>query len=272
MRLSAVANTSDTDCDQARNRRVGTFGVAVAAGRAVLGDPLRMLEADARHVAVDAGRRRHQRGADEGIDQVVVALAGQVEVAGLLPEAVQCRRVLPSPTGIGQHDRQAGILLHRLLARDADFLVGDLGQFGEAAAHHAQVVGHHARALAAELGLQLRLDRGEQRVLGQAGIGHGRTGGKEGALEGDALHAQHAVRRAAGFLAGDLEGVEVEHADLVVDDELLRPEREAGPGLLAQVGLDDEEAALLQARQRIAVAEHRRVGREHDVHEARIRS
>jgi hypothetical protein len=114
------------------------------------------------------------------------------------------------------------------------------------------------------LDLQLGLDRGEQRVLGQAGVGHGRAGGEEGALEGDALHAQLQLG-GAGLLAGDLEGVEVEHADLVVDDELLRPEREAGPGLLAEVGLDDEEAALLQARERVAVAEHRRVGREHDV-------
>jgi hypothetical protein len=167
---------------------------------------------------------------------------------------------------LAQHDRQAGVLPGHLFARKADLLLRDLGQFGVAAPHHAQVVGYHARALAAELRLQLRLDRGEQRVLGQAGIGHGRAGGEERALEGDALHAQLQLG-GPGLLAGDLEGVEVEHADLVVDDELLRPEREAGPGLLAEVGLDDEEAALLQAGQRVAVAEHGRVGREHDVDE-----
>jgi hypothetical protein len=60
--------------DQAGDGAVRALRVAVAAGRAVLGDPLRVLEADLRHVAEDARGRRHQRGADERVDQVVEPL------------------------------------------------------------------------------------------------------------------------------------------------------------------------------------------------------
>ena len=49
--------------DQARNRGVGADRVAVAAGGAVLGDPLRMLEADSGHVAEQRRRRPASRRA-----------------------------------------------------------------------------------------------------------------------------------------------------------------------------------------------------------------
>ncbi len=91
-----------------------------------------------------------------------------------------------------------------------------------------------------------------------------RRSGEERALEGVALHAQLQLG-AVGLLARDLEGVEVEDAQFLIDDLLLRPARERGPGALAQIALDDEHAALLQPRQRVAVAEHGRVGRQHDV-------
>ncbi len=53
-------------------------------------------------------------------------------------------------------------------------------------------------------------------------------GMEERALEGVALHAQLQIG-VAGFFARDLERIEIEDADLVVDDVLLRPHREGLP-------------------------------------------
>ena len=187
-------------------------------------------------------------------------------MAGLLPEAVDVggrrQALLVAGRHAQQRHRQRGRVARRV--RRADGLVDDLADLVEAAAHDGDVVLHDARALAAELGLELLLDRAEQLLLAQAGVLAHLGGGEERALEGVALHAQLQLG-AAGLLAGDLERVEVEDADLVVDDLLLRPARERGPGALAQVALDDEHTALPQAGQRVGVAEHGRVRRQHDV-------
>ncbi|GAB1411786.1 hypothetical protein MASR1M97_05220 [Candidatus Desulfobacillus denitrificans] len=106
--------------DQAGDGAVRALGVAVAAGRAVLGDPLRILEADLRHVAEDAGGGGYQRGADEGIDQVVGALAGGVEAAGLLPEAVDVGDLAVAFRHLLEHHRQAGGLFTQAAPCRAD--------------------------------------------------------------------------------------------------------------------------------------------------------
>ncbi len=56
-------------------------------------------------------------------------------------------------------------------------------------------------------------------------------GGEEGALEGVALHAELQFRVGC-LLAGDLEAVEIEDADLALDHEAARGRREAHPHLL----------------------------------------
>jgi hypothetical protein len=78
--------------DQARYRGVGTDGVAVAAAGAVLGNELRMLEADRCHVPEMRGDRRHQAHAHERIGRDRVACAPGVTAAGLRPEAMDVRR------------------------------------------------------------------------------------------------------------------------------------------------------------------------------------
>jgi hypothetical protein len=110
----------------------------------------------------------------------------------------------------------------------AHHLVGDLVDFRITAAHHGQVVLHHARALGAELGLQLLFNGAEQRFFGQARVGAHRRRVEERALEGVALHAQLQFG-AAGFVACDLECVEVINADLLLHDLLARPQRERWP-------------------------------------------
>ena len=74
--------------DQAGDRGVRAHGVAVPARGAVLGHPLGVLEADARHVAEGAAHRRHHAEPDERVGDVVVAHAAGVEIARLLPEPV----------------------------------------------------------------------------------------------------------------------------------------------------------------------------------------
>ncbi|MCK6384271.1 MAG: hypothetical protein L6Q52_07970 [Rhodocyclaceae bacterium] len=105
---------------QAGDGRIRAFGVAVAAGRAFRRIPLRILEADLRHVAEDAGGRGNERGADEGIDQVVRALAGGVEAAGLLPEAVDVRHAAVAFRHLPEHHRQAGGLVTKIAPCRAD--------------------------------------------------------------------------------------------------------------------------------------------------------
>ena len=250
--------------DQTGDRRVGADGVAVAAGGAVFRDPLRVLETDVGHVAVQTGGGRNDRQCLEGIGQVVRALAAGVEGAGLLPETVHVGHPAVVLRQLFQHDRQGAVLLLHLLTSEAYDLVLDLPGFIEAAAYHAQVVLHHAFALGAELGVELAFDGSEELLLVQPCHFHQGRAGEEGALEGVALHAQLQLRVARLF-AGDLEAVDVEHANLVIDDELLSLPREAGPQLLFVVvgRLDNKNAALFQAVNRVGVTKHIRI-RAHD--------
>ena len=89
---------------------------------------------------------------------------------------------------------------------------------------------------------------------------------EERALESVALHAQLQVG-IGRFFARDLERIQIEHADAVVHDVLLRGERESRPHRFrrGEVALDDEHAVLLQAGQRVGVQEHLRVGRQRHV-------
>jgi hypothetical protein len=82
--------------DQAGNRRVGADRVAVAAGGALAGNPLGVLEADLGHVAEQRRGGRHDAQTDERVGEVVVAHAAGVEAPGLLPEAVDVRHRRPA--------------------------------------------------------------------------------------------------------------------------------------------------------------------------------
>ncbi len=252
--------------DQARDRRVRADRVAIAAGRAVLRDELRVVETDAGHVAEMRGYRRHQAHAHERIGGHVLAVPRGIHAAGLVPEAVDVGGFRGGFRQALDHDRdrQAGAALDLVLV---EVLVGDLHDLLEAAAHHAHVVIHHALALGAELVLELFLDRVQQGFLGQTVLFEQRRGGEEGALEGDALHAQ--LQFGVGRLvARDLETVHVEDADVVVHDDLAVAARYGGPEFvrIARVALHDQHAALLQAGHRVGVLEHVGIGRQHHVH------
>ena len=230
-----------------------------------------MLEADLRHVAIHAGHGGNHGHAHERVGEIVGALARNIETAGLLPEPMRIGRLGQAAFVFRQalqHDRQRrGQLEARRLAR-ANLLhfSWNLVDFGVTALHHAQVVVHHALALLAELVVELVFDRLEQRFLIQAGALLYARGMEERALEGVALHAQLQIG-VGGFLARDAERIQVKDMDVVVGDELLRVHREGGPqrGGIRQVALDDEHAALFQARHRVGMQEDLRIGRQHDI-------
>jgi hypothetical protein len=160
------------------------------------------------------------------------------------------------------HGRRRGRALHLVGQRE----LGDLAQLVEAAADHPEVVLDHARAARAEFLLQALAHRVDQPFLVEPMLGEQAGGGKECALEGDALHAQLEVG-VGGLLARDAEGVEVAEPDLARRDLAPVALRDVRPGLLGRgrIRLDDEQAAVAQPGERIAVTEHVRVGRKHDI-------
>ncbi len=161
-----------------------------------------------RNTPVDGG---DQAESDERIGQIVVALAGDIEVAGLFPEAMDvggrrgaagsCFSITGRSTGFA---KLGGLRARHLLVRD-------LLDFVEAAAHHAHVVFDDARALLAELVFELRFDGFEQCLLVEVGLLHHRRRGEERALERVALHAELQFG-IGGLFARDLERVEAEYA------------------------------------------------------------
>ena len=250
---------------QPGNRRVRADGPALAAGGAVLRHPGRVLGADGAHVAKQRGGGGHEAQRHEWIGEVVVAFAARVEAAGLRPEALDVRQRRGTRGKISHHDG------HRRDAATvgpfrAQRLVDDLGELVEAALDHSQVVLDHARAAAAELALELHADRLQQPFLIEALLGQQRGRGEERALEGDALHAQLEIC-VGGFLPRDPEGVEVVAADVALDDLPLITLRNARPHLrrLGVRRLDDEQPAVAQPAQRIAVIEHVGIRRQHHV-------
>ncbi len=252
---------------QARDGGIGALGIAVAAGGAVLGDPFRMLEANLGHVAEHAGDGGNHGHADEGIDQVVRALAADVKVAGRLPEAVDIGGAAVAFRLLLEHLGQDDLALqHHLASTDLHHLGRDFLQFFITAPDHAQVVFDHALALLAELVVELAFDGLEQGVLGETGPLHDVGRMEERALEHVALHAQLQVG-VGGLVAGDLEGIQIEHPDALLDDGLLDMDREGGPDLVGgrQIALDDEHAALGQAGDGVGVQKDLRVGRQHHV-------
>jgi hypothetical protein len=132
-----------------------------------------------------------------------------------------------------------------------DWLVLDLDDLGEAAAHHAQVVLHHALALAAELGPATGPRwPGTDHLSVEAGALHQGEAAKKAPWKAIALHAQLEFH-VGGLVTGDLEAIDVE--DRI---SLSMMKRRAWMGKVAhtasasiQAGLDDEDAALLQARE-----------------------
>ena len=253
--------------DQPGDRAVRAHGVTVAAGGAVLGDELRILKADLRHIAEDPGRGRYQRQRLVGVGEVVVATSATVERTGLLPEAMDVRDAAVGLWQRTQHHRQRRFLaLGCGLA--ADDLVGDLEHLVETAPHHAQVVLHDALALVAELVAKLVLDRLEKPFLVQPCTLHQRRCRKERTLEGVALHTELQFD-VGGLFAGDPESVHEEHADVVFDDETLCLHRNTRPGRvgIGQFRLHDEHPALLETEHRVRVGEHIGIRRHHHVDE-----
>jgi hypothetical protein len=253
--------------DQPRYRGIGADGPAVAAGRALLGDPFGMLEADGGHVAEQGRAGGHHAEADERVGDVVVAHTPRVEVARLLPEAMDVRhRRLALGQGL-DHQRYLRCAA-RGLARDrlGDRPRLDFDDLVEAALDHAHVVLDDARALRAELVLQLVADRVEQLGVAEPRLLHDGRGGEKGTLEGDTLHAQLQVGVGRLF-PGDLEAVDGEDLEALVDDHSLKRRGDVLPDLLrgTPVALDDEDAAVLESGQRVGMVEHVRVGRQHHV-------
>ena len=70
----------------------------------------------------------------------------------------------------------------------------------------------------------------EEAPLVEPVLFHDSGGGEERALEGDALHAQLEIG-VRGLVAGDLERIQVEEADLLVQDDLLEGLRDVLPDL-----------------------------------------
>ena len=253
--------------DQARDRRVRADSVAPAAGRAVLGDPLRVLVTDAGHVAERGRYGRHPAETGEGIGKHVVALTPGVERPRLFPEAVDVGGGIGTDGQTLEHGRQGLDLQQSGVGLfGVDDVGGDLDELIVATTHDPQVVFDHTGALAAELVLQLILDGGKQLLFGEARLRHHRRRLEEGALEGDALHAQLQLR-IGRLLAGDLEAVDGEDADLVLTNRVLVARGNISPqlGRRRAVALNDEDATFLQTCNGVGVLHDLRVRRQHDV-------
>ena len=252
--------------DQSGDGGVRTHGPALAAGGAVFRNPARVGIADAAHVAKQCGRGRHHTHGHEGIGQVVVAHAARIQTAGIGPEALDIAQRRLAGRQCPHRDRQArnGRLSTRFF-RQA--VVGDLTQLIVTTPDHAQIVLDHPGAAGTELLLQSLAHGVDQALLVQAMIGQQTGGGKECPLEGDALHAQLQIR-IGRFLARDAKGVQTTQANAALDDLAPVALRQALEGLFRGlgVGLHDQQAPLAQSRQRIAVAEHIRVRRQHHIH------
>ncbi len=258
---------------QTRNGRVGAGGVAVAASRAVIGNPLRMLETNARHIAENGGNGRHYAQPDEGVGDVVVAHAALVEIAGLLPETVDVAQVRFALRHALQHGRYglADLAVGFGFVAGAEYLFRHFIHLVEAATHHAHVVVHHAAAFGTKLVFQLVFDGFQQALFRQAGFLHQRRRSEKCALKRDALHAQLQFG-VGGFLAGNFETVYVIQADVVVNDDFLVGFGNIGPDLrrCLAFALDDEHAAFFQTGQRVGVLQYVGVGREHHVHKEEL--
>jgi len=249
--------------DEARNRGVRTDRIAVAATRAVLRDELRVLEANTGHVTEQGGHRGHDAEADKRVGQVVAAHAACVKVPCLLPEAVYVSHRRLALRQALDHDWQRRLGRYRgrsaILQRER-FLV-DLLHFVETAPDDSHVVFDDACALVAKLVLQLVINRFEQLGLIQAFLLEHRRCREERALECDSLHAQLQIC-VGRFVTRNAKRIEVEHANIFLDDDLLERDRDRLPDLvgIAKIALNDEGAAFFQPRERIRVMEYIRVG------------
>src|SRR6266567_3906344 len=93
---------------------------------------------------------------------------------------------------------------------------------------------------------------------------------KERAEKSVALHAKLQVGAISRF-AGYLEAGQSEHADILPDDLLASPQREALPSLLTfLLGLPHQATALGHSIQRVGMRECLRIAAEHDVDVAKV--
>ena len=142
------------------------------------------------------------------------------------------QRLAAQAGAVGRGERADLDLLHLLEALGHDFHVGL----------------HDGVAELAELLHVLLVDDFAILLLRDAELIEQAADGKERAEEGVALHAQLQIA-AVGGLLGDGEAGQREDANVVVDDLLARPLRQALPGLLAFfVRLPDERAAAAACR------------------------
>ena len=252
---------------QPRDRRVGADRVAVAAGGAVLGQPLGVIETDSGHVPEQRRGRWHHTQSDERIGEVVVAHASCVKAARLLPEAVDVAHGCLALRQRLHHHREPPFAAGGLAVDYGDGAGDHLVDLVETALHHPHVVIHDSLSLGAEFLLELVVNGAEELLLGEPRLFHHRRGGEECTLEGDALHPELEVG-IGGLFPRDLESVQVVNLDLLVDDDLLVRGRDALPHLFRRflVALDDEDAAFFQAGQCVGVPENVRIRRQHHVH------
>ena len=219
------------------------------------------LEPHTAHVAHRTGGGRDRAEGGKGIGNLF--LSHRTHRADLLPETSWIASAL---LGIVRCHHQR-LVRHGRVHRHA-FVTANRNHFDfvVATANHAQVVFDNRRALTAELLLELRANSFEQRRFGCLFLAEQRRRGEERPHEGRTLHAipQLNIGR---FLARHSKGVNRVHLDLFFTDLGARGGRECIPILLRrQLRLRDKHATLSKPVERIAVAEHVRVGREHYRH------
>ena len=130
---------------QPGNGGVGADGVALAAGGAVLGDPVGVIEPDRGHVAEERRRGRHHAEADERVGDAVVAHAAGVEAPGLLPEAMHVGDRRLALRQVADHHRNLRLAAGDTVTgdRNGDRAVRHRADLVEAALDDAHVVLDH---------------------------------------------------------------------------------------------------------------------------------
>ncbi len=142
------------------------------------------------------------------------------------------------------------------------FVGVELEDLVEAAPDDLEVLPHDLLTEVAELLVDLRADAVEETLFVQPVVLHQRRRVEEGAHERGALHTEAQVL-VGRDLHRDLEGVDVvDLVALLADLALGRLGQRVPEGLRRQAALDDEDAAFLQPREGVRVAEDVRVGRE----------
>ena len=239
------------------NGGVRALHPAFRAARAFRPGELGRLEPQGAQVAHRGGGRGNGADRGEGIGDAV--LPQRANGAHLLPEASFVSEARPRVRRLDERRH----VRHVALLRVEGGVHRNHGlHFVEAPAHGPQLVlrGRGAEGLA-EAGAQTL----EQGGLALGFAGEHRHRAHEGAQERRRLHAPAAIGvRHLG--ARDRHGVEAMETDPAVDDGAADPAGETLPELLGgEVALNDEDAAIDQALQRIRVAEDVGIRREDGV-------